>query len=242
MRSVFGGYRVVCRWAGSLSKGSTRGTSSFTSCTIRGEPQEHWCPLDSSVGFIYCAKIQMSRPGRHDSIQRSVASSGSCYSDHKRFHCLIYSTLTTPDGLSFYLHGPEVGRGHDPTLLHDSGLQGRLQACLNVDGRQFYLYGDAAYMLCPWLQVELPRGDADVEQVDHNTRMSAVRVAVEWNYKYLKQLWSFKDFPRALEVHQGPIGLIYTASALLKIFKTCMEGGGQLQAYFMSPPQSWPST
>ena len=160
--------------------------------------------LDSCVGFIDCTKIQMSRPGGHRSIQRS------CYSGHKRFHCLIYQTVTTLDGIIFNLYGPEVGRRHDLTLRRDSGLKGRLQACLNVDGTQFYLYGDAAYMLRPGLQVTFPRAGADVEQVDYITRMSAVCVAVEWNYKDLKQLRSFTEFPRALKVRQAPIGLIYT--------------------------------
>ena len=113
--------------------------------------------------------------------------------------------------------------------------QDRLQARLNVDGRQFYLYGDAAYMLCPLLQVASPRVGVDAEQVDYNTRMSAVRVAVEWNYKALKQLWSFTYFPWALKVLQVPIGLIYTTSALLTKFKNCIEGDRQLQAYFKCP-------
>ena len=190
-------------------------------------------PLDSCVGFIDCTKIQMSRPGGHSSLQRS------CYSGHKRFHCLMYQTVTTPDGLIFHLYGPEVGRRHDLTLLRESGLQDRLRICLKINDRQFYIYGGAAYMLRPWLQVAYPRVGACVERQTFNTCMSAVRVAVEWNYKDLKQLWSFNDFPRGLKVRKSPLGLIYTASALLPNFKTCIEGGGQLQAYFNCPPPTF---
>ena len=187
-------------------------------------------PLDSFVGFIDCTKIKMTRPGGHGGLQRS------CYSGHKRFHCLIYQAVTTPDGLLFNLYGPEVGRRHDLTLLRQSGLQDSLQNCLHINGRQFYIYVDAAYVLKPWLQVAFPRAGASLERQILNTRMSGVRIAVEWNYKDLKQLWSLNDFPRALKVRQGPIGLIYTASALLINFKTCLEGGGQVQAYFKCPP------
>ena len=56
--------------------------------------------------------------------------------------------------------------------------------------------------------------------------MIAARVAVEWNYKDRKQMRSFNDFPRALKVRQRTLGLIYTASAILIDFKTCIEGGG----------------
>ena len=61
-------------------------------------------PLDSCIGFIDCTKIKMMRPGGHGSGQRR------CNSCHKRMHCLIYQTLTTPNGLIFSLYGPEVGR------------------------------------------------------------------------------------------------------------------------------------
>ena len=187
-------------------------------------------PLDSCVVFIDCMKIKMTRPGGHGSMQRSF------YSGHKRMHCLIYQTVTTPDGLIFSFYGPEVGRRHDLTLLRESGLEERLQGCLNIGGRQYYLYGDAAYMMRPWMQVAFPRIWATVEQEIYNTRMSAVRVSVEWSYKDLKQLWSQNDYTRALKVRQAPIGLIYKASALLLNFKTCLEAGGQVQSFFKCAP------
>lgn len=33
---------------------------------------------------------------------------------------------TTPDGLLFYIYGPEVGQRHDMTLYRESGLDGIL--------------------------------------------------------------------------------------------------------------------
>ena len=151
-------------------------------------------PLDSCVGFMDCTKIKMTRPGDHGSIQRS------CYSGHKRMHCLIYQTITSPDGLIFSLYGPEVSRRHDVTLLREIGIEEGLQSCLLINGRQYYLYADAAYMLRPWMQIAFPRAGATAEEEAYNTRMSAVRVAVEWNYKDLKQLWSLSDFSRGLKV------------------------------------------
>ena len=90
-------------------------------------------PLDSCVGFMDCTKIKMTRPGGHGSIQRS------CYSGHKRMHCLIYQTITTPDGLIFSLYGPEVGRRYDVTLLRESGIEEGLQSCLLINGRQLFV-------------------------------------------------------------------------------------------------------
>ena len=72
--------------------------------------------LDNCVGFIDCTRTQMCRPVGANAMQRSV------YSGHKRFHCLIYQTITTPDGLIFSMYSPEVGRRHDMTLYRQSKI------------------------------------------------------------------------------------------------------------------------
>lgn len=193
-------------------------------------------PLESCVGFIDCTKIRMTRPGGHGSMQRS------CYSGHKRMHCLIYQTVTTPDGIIFSMYGPEVGRRHDTTLLRQSGLEDRLEQCLLLDGRQFYVYGDAAYMTRPWLQTAFERLGATPSQEAYNKSMSAVRVTVEWNYKDLKQQWSLNDYARSLSVRKAPIALLYQASALLLNFKTCLENGGQVGTFFHAMLRPWSIT
>lgn len=66
--------------------------------------------LDSCFGFMDCTKIQMSRPGGDGTIQQS------CDSGYKRFHCLLYKSISTPDGLMFHIYRPEVGHRHDMAL------------------------------------------------------------------------------------------------------------------------------
>lgn len=88
-------------------------------------------PLDSCIGFIDGTKIQMNRPSGGNHIQRA------CYSGHKRFHCLIYQTITTPDGIIFHMYGPEEGRRHDMTLYRNSGIDGIMANSLKVNERQF---------------------------------------------------------------------------------------------------------
>ena len=100
-------------------------------------------PLTSCVGFIDNTKIRLTRPGGHSSYR------SRCYSGHKRIHCLMSQIITAPYGLIFPLYGPEVGRRHDVNLLSESGIEERLENCLLIIERQFYLYVDAAYMLRP---------------------------------------------------------------------------------------------
>lgn len=189
-------------------------------------------PLDRCVGFIDCTKVRMSRPGGHGSMQRST------YSGHKRMHCLVYQTLTTPDGLMFALHGPEVGRRHDLTLYRESGWDEILENFLMVEGVYFYIFGDSAYLLRPWMQRPFYRGLATEAQRTFNTKMSAVRVSVEHNYKDLKQYWVSQDFARNLRVRKAPIALLYKASALLLNFHACLYKRGQVQEQFETEPPS----
>jgi len=188
--------------------------------------KEKGAPLDNCLGFIDCSKIEMSRPGGNGTLQRS------CYSGHKRMHCLVYQTITTPDGLILHLYGPEVGRRHDLTLLRNSGIEEIMEQRMVIGGKQYCIYGDAAYMLRVWLQTAFPRLTVTPVQAVYNKRMSAVREAVEWSYKDIKQMWSSQDFKRNLKVRKSPIALLYTSAALLFNFKVCLGHGGQVASYF----------
>lgn len=86
--------------------------------------------LWNRLGFIDCTKIRINRLQGHGNLQRS------CYSGQKRFHCLMYQTLTTPVGLVFFLYGAEVGCWHDLTLHVQRKWEFELKNYLNVDGEQ----------------------------------------------------------------------------------------------------------
>ena len=130
---------------------------------------EQGAPFSNRVGFIECTKIAMCRSGGRRSLQSSV------YSRLKRFHCLIYQTITTPDGLMFHLFGPEIGRRHDITLYRQSGLRGILETSFVISGKHYCIYGYAAYLLRPGLQVAFPRLNATPEQLLYNRGMISVR-------------------------------------------------------------------
>lgn len=62
------------------------------------------------LDFIDGNKIQMTRSSGSNYFQRS------CYSGHKRFHCLIYQTITTPDGIIYNFYGSHEGIRNDMEL------------------------------------------------------------------------------------------------------------------------------
>ena len=184
------------------------------------------------MGCLDCTRIAICRPGGENANQRSV------YSGHKRIHCLMYQTITTPDGLIYSLYGPEVGRRHDLTLYTDSGWDDKLKQYLVIDGIQYYIYSDAAFVRTPYLLISFKTEFCTGHESMFNFIMSGLRVSVEWNYKDLKQLWCRNDFPRMLKVRQLPVGMLYKASALLMNMRTCLYRGGGVARYFSCPKPS----
>lgn len=171
--------------------------------------------LTHCVGFIDGTKIKISRPGGPTTNQRSV------YSGHKRMHCLSFQTISTPDGLIFHVFGPIEGRQPDAYLYLKSNLEQYLQQYLNNEGVQYYIYGDQAYHMRPWMQVGYPKRNSTPEQRKHNRAMNSARVCVEWSYGEVKNSFATQDFARKMQVMKLPVGLLYVVSILLRNFKTC---------------------
>jgi len=155
--------------------------------------------LDKCVVFVDGTALFVSRPG--GGLQRI------CYSGNKRRHAVKFLNVWTPDGQFFYLFGPWEGRRHDMTMYHQSGLDDVLPDVLVVDGEQHYLYGDAAFMIRPWLQAAFC-GNLTEQQEQCNRTMKVPRSAVEWGFRDVKQTCSALDFARKLKVRESPIGLL----------------------------------
>ena len=115
----------------------------------------------------------------------------------------------------FYMFGPEVGRRHYMTLFRQSGLNEQLVENLSLQDRQYCLYGDAAYVLRPWLQVAFRTHGSPANQLLYNEMMSSVREAVECTYKDLQKMWASQDFKRMLKVRQSPLAMLYKTAALI---------------------------
>lgn len=153
----------------------------------------------------------MTRPGGQGTLQCAW------HSGHKRVHCLIYQAITTRDGLIFCLLGAEFGRRYDLTILCESGWEELWSDALDIegDGRQFYLFGDSAYLLCPWMQRPFIHGLETIEWQLFNTAMSSVPVSVEHSNGELNKYWVIQDFAKNVKVRRCPVVLLYKCCAIL---------------------------
>jgi DDE superfamily endonuclease len=107
-------------------------------------------------------------------------------------------------------------------LYRESGIDQVLQTSVLVSGRQYYLYGDVAYTLRPYLQVGLKGSVRSPEEVAFNEAMSKVRITVEWAFRDVKQYFTHLDMPRKLRLRVTPVGLWYMCSVMLWHLRVCL--------------------
>lgn len=82
-----------------------------------------------------------------------------------------------------------------------------------IPNEQDYVYADGAFMLWPFLKVSFKTVAADNTELKLNSKMCSICVAVDWNYKNLKQKWGLNYFKRTMKIKKDPIGLLYRTSA-----------------------------
>jgi DDE superfamily endonuclease len=101
--------------------------------------------LSRTVAFIDGTSLTIARP--------SGLGQRATYSGQKRKNCLKFQAIAAPDGILLNLFGPMEGRSHEMTLYRASEIDHLLSNSLFVQGQQYYVYGDSAYTLRPYLQV-----------------------------------------------------------------------------------------
>ena len=152
-------------------------------------------PLTNCWGFIDGTVRPISRPGNN---QRAV------YNGHKRVHAIKFQSVATPDGLVSLLAGPYEGKRHDSGMLRESGLLPLLERhSLSPAGEIMCIYGDPAYPLRPQLQAPFKGANITEDQQLWNSRMSSVRVSVEWLFGDIINFFKFIDFKKNLKIEKS---------------------------------------
>jgi nuclease HARBI1 len=157
------------------------------------------------------------------------------YSGHKRVNCLKYQLISAPDGLALHYAGPVEGRRHDMAIFSESGIEEDLAASLHIDGIQYCIYGDSAYVLREYLMVGFDGTGITPEQAAFNKAMSRSRVTVEWIFKDIKKYWNHAAYPRKLALCRTPVGVLYGTSIILWNFRCCLYGS-PTSSFFSCPP------
>jgi nuclease HARBI1 len=151
-------------------------------------------------------------------------------------NCLNFQAIVAPDGLLLNLFGPMEGRRHDMTLYRASEIDHLFSTSLFIQGQQYYVYGDSAYTLRPYLQVAFRGTELSLNQAQFNVSMNTVRTSVEWVFKDIKQYFNHVAFSRKLRLKMNASGKWYQVSAILWNFRACLYGNPTSSYFDCVPP------
>lgn len=188
--------------------------------------EEQGAPYSHCIGFIDGTTIQVCRPEKNQQ---------QCYNAWKRFHCLKFQSVTTPDGLLRDFYGPIEGIRHDSMMLNMSNFLERLISIREHSGVNYFIYGDPAYPETTLIQ-RAAKGQLTEAQKAVNLAMSSVRIGVEWGFGILKQKWAFIDFSKNQKIFVNAPGTIVLATAILTNAYTCLHGNQISNKFHCEPP------
>jgi nuclease HARBI1 len=165
---------------------------------------------------------------------RPIYLQESIYQKYICGHGLKYQVVKTPDGFIALLYGPWSSKMHDARVFRMSGLLDQLRNLMPTNGSNgpvYALYADSAYPQCAWIMHGFINPPQNSAESLFNTLMSRARIAVEWAFKNVTQLWQFVDFRREMKIFKTPIGKFYINCCFLTNCHTCFYGN-QTSEYF----------
>lgn len=122
-------------------------------------------------------------------------------------------------------------------MLKVSGLAEKLRRFQRPNGEPYIIYGDLAYgltrnILAPFRGVRLTD-----DQQEFNSRMSKLRVLVEWGFGKICQLFASLDFKKNLKILLQPIGKYYLVADVLANCHTCFYESQKSAFFGLDPPE-----
>lgn len=158
------------------------------------------------------------------------------YNGHKRKHAIKFQSLLLPNGIIANLFGPVNGRRHDGHLLAKSDLLSKLEQKFHTFRSPPHIYSDAGYPLRKFLITPF-KGTPNRSEEIVNKKMGKLRVAVEWGFGKIVQLFPFLDFKKNLKVYKQEVGKYYKIGAILSNCHTCLYGSQVCDYFEIDPPE-----
>lgn len=169
------------------------------------------------------------------------------YNKYYKAHGLKFLIVVSPDGIIRLCHGPHLGKRHDARIFRMAGVQQQLE---NHFGDPFQygdrapkIFADTAFPLSSYVfrgfKAALGRIPAGDPRRVFNTRMSSIRIAVEWSIGYVTQLWAGLDNKKDLRILASPVGQLFRVAVFLTNCYICMNPReSQIAGYFLMRPPS----
>lgn len=143
---------------------------------------------------LYILIMQVCRPGsgplngnERNSPRRPnwEENQRTVYQGWKHFHGVKVQTVSLPNGMIGSMYGIQSARHNDRWMLCFSALRQIVRGLTN----RFSLYGDSIYVTSDVLRTPFRGDDLAQYEIEENTAMKAIRIAIEWDYGRLNNHW-----------------------------------------------------
>ena len=160
------------------------------------------------------------------------------YNGKDKVHAIKYQALVTPDGMLHQLAGPWPGSRHDMHMLHKSKLRDYVAGLPSrPDGTSFVVYADQGYAQSPEVETPFFDGATNAFHEAINQAMASSRIAVEWAFGDIVQLWASLDMKRTQQLlSQRKVAQVYLVAGLLSNFMNCFHPNKGSQYFRVAPP------
>ena len=171
-------------------------------------------------------------------ICRPLVDQQEFYSGHKKYHCLRFQAITTPDGIIVHLGGPFPGRHHDAGVLIRSKIKHYLaRHARSPVGQQLVVYGDEGYGQSPEVKAPFRGNFLTPEQNARNVSMRRPRLSAEWGFGFISNHFGLLNHYQKLRIGHSPVGHYYPVATLFGNLLRCFGRYNTTQSYFqMAPP------
>jgi hypothetical protein len=223
---IYRRFRSMLRW-------SKRNLSPQRLSEYCDKIKQHGEPSGQVWGFIDGTTKAICRPGPYSANQKDL------FSAHKRTHAMKFLAVVTPDGLVSCLAGPYEGSKSDWGMWTDGLEKLLLKNARNPEGERVYVFGDKGFFMEEGIIGSYRRNAGiplTIEELRFNSYMAKQRIAVEWGFAKIMQLFQFCNLRINLKYGLSPICPYYFTSALLTNCYTCYFGSQTTQAFDCPPP------
>ena len=189
--------------------------------------------LRDIFGFLDGTHREICRPYGNNNAQFYF------YNGYFREHVIMYLGLSFPDGM-LVLDPPQPGYFTDTMQWRDSIMQNELEAIMveraQLNMPRLKVYADKIFNSGSLITAaySLRHGPVSPWMTTLNAIMSPIRVAIEWVYGRVANLFKFTSFRQKL--FESPVARTYHMTALLSNCRTCLYGCQENLHFDILPP------
>lgn len=185
-------------------------------------------PAPNCIGFI---------DSTYTPYQKPMVGQDQVYNGYYGGHGVKTLTVAFPDGMTGHTFGPCSVRAGDGRILRESNLEEEMKTLAYRNGRwQYFLYGDWAFGLRPWLwsQFRFPQSPGEDA---FNKYFSQCRVAVEIDYHLTKTPFKTVTSKFKNSVRNRLSLRSMNHAIVIKNLRAIIKGGNQISSMFgLNPP------